>query len=68
MLQVNKELEASESRDGHGDGFWSNALAVYARDQGPLPPLLRYNKCTGGKMRIFMVVMATSLRARQSYS
>ena len=35
MLQVNKELEASESRDGHGDGFWSNALAVYARDQGP---------------------------------
>src|SRR5881409_1412828 len=21
MLQVNKELEASESRDGHGDGF-----------------------------------------------
>ncbi len=35
MLQVNKELEASESRDGHGDGFWSTALAVYARDQGP---------------------------------
>jgi len=35
MLQVNKELDASESRDGHGDGFWSNALAVYARDQGP---------------------------------
>jgi len=35
MLQVNKELEASESRDGHGDGFWSVALAVYARDQGP---------------------------------
>src|SRR2546428_11411202 len=35
MLQVNKELEASESRDGHGDAFWSVALAVYARDSGP---------------------------------
>lgn len=29
ILQVNSELQAVESPMGHGDSFWSNALALY---------------------------------------
>ena len=29
ILQVNSELQAVQSPLGHGDSFWSNALALY---------------------------------------
>ena len=32
---VKRDLSAYESEDGHGDSFWSNALAVWAAEQGP---------------------------------
>ena len=35
LKQVKKDLTASENEDGHGDAFWSNALAVYACESGP---------------------------------
>ena len=35
LKQVKKDLSASENEDGHGDAFWSNALAVYACESGP---------------------------------
>ena len=35
LKQVKKDLSASENEDGHGDAFWSNALAVYALESGP---------------------------------
>lgn len=35
LKQVKKDLTASETEDGHGDSFWSNALAVYACESGP---------------------------------
>ena len=35
LKQVHKDLSASENEDGHGDAFFSNALAVYALESGP---------------------------------
>jgi hypothetical protein len=35
LLQVNKQLKASESHEGHGDAFFSNAMAIYSCDMGP---------------------------------
>ena len=35
LKQVRKDLSASENEAGHGDAFWSNALAVYACESGP---------------------------------
>ncbi|KKN49315.1 hypothetical protein LCGC14_0644140 [marine sediment metagenome] len=35
LKQVKKDLSASENEDGHGDAFFSNALAVYALESGP---------------------------------
>ena len=35
LSMVKRDLRAYESEDGHGDSFWSNALAVWAVDQGP---------------------------------
>ena len=32
MLKVNSELDAYESDSGHGDSFWSIAMAVYAAE------------------------------------
>ena len=29
LLQVNNDLQAIESPQGHGDSFWSNALALW---------------------------------------
>jgi len=29
ILQVNNELQAIESAMGHGDSFWSNAMALW---------------------------------------
>ncbi len=35
LKQVKKDLSATENEDGHGDAFFSNALAVYALESGP---------------------------------
>jgi hypothetical protein len=35
ILQINKELKAKGGIEGHGDAFWSNALAVWSWDVGP---------------------------------
>jgi hypothetical protein len=35
LSAVKRDLSAYESQDGHGDSFWSNALAVWAAEQGP---------------------------------
>lgn len=35
IVAVRKDLTASESPEGHGDSFWSVALAVKAADDGP---------------------------------
>lgn len=35
ICQVKKDLSSYETEDGHGDSFWSIALAVYACDVGP---------------------------------
>ncbi|KKN86922.1 hypothetical protein LCGC14_0264850 [marine sediment metagenome] len=36
IVMVRKDLKADETPDGHGDAFWSNALAVKAADDGPV--------------------------------
>jgi len=35
LCAVRKDLSSPESRDGHGDSFWSIALAVHAAEEGP---------------------------------
>jgi hypothetical protein len=35
LSAVKRHLSAYESQDGHGDSFWSNALVVWAAEQGP---------------------------------
>ena len=35
LLTVDRELQAAQTVEGHGDAFWSNALAVLAAEDGP---------------------------------
>ena len=35
IVMVRKDLKSDEGPDGHGDAFWSNALAVKAAEDGP---------------------------------
>jgi len=37
ILSVNNNLEALETTDGHGDAFWSIAMALSHRDGVPVP-------------------------------
>lgn len=37
ILSVNNNLEALETTDGHGDAFWSIAMALSYRESGPIP-------------------------------
>lgn len=40
LVAVNRELESLETADGHGDSFWSNALAIRAAEDGPVITML----------------------------
>lgn len=40
IVAVDKTLRSIETMDGHGDAFWSNALAIKAADDGPVMELL----------------------------
>jgi hypothetical protein len=40
IVAVDKALRSVETSDGHGDAFWSNALAIRAADDGPVMQIL----------------------------
>ena len=40
IVAVDKTLKSVETADGHGDSFWSNALAVKAADDGPVMEII----------------------------
>lgn len=40
IVAVDKTLRSVETLEGHGDSFWSNALAIKAADDGPVMELL----------------------------
>lgn len=52
LVAVNKKLESLETEDGHGDAFWSVALAVQAASDGPVISILgNVQDSFGGRAR-----------------
>lgn len=51
IVAVDKTLKSVETSEGHGDSFWSNALAVKAADDGPVMEILGDAQAMFGGMR-----------------